>query len=807
MAEDTPTSTHDTLHTHPKVTRTGYTTQGLHTYTQETRSYGGLSSKGMDYPGLQLSDSLDALDDPASGDGPPQVVAFQLKRLRSDDGSSTTAEEVWESLEQDSSGYVSCSEGFPAGGGASDAEPEFPAGSRSLRSIREDLAPAVSRETRSECHDALPLERETHEVGEVVASDGSLSEKASITEGKLATTSFTTKSAGGVKGEGNLPDREGEARRELGAAGRTESASSDSRRETAPSSRPPLTRARPLFGDDEPETPPASAPLAEDVAVRPKSASPSEKKSGEKEDSLSFKGRRNRKKGYASSSSLSLENPLPEIAEDPPAPQHVVVDLTGGGEHVSFVAVSVEEPEDPDSWDHEEALSMKIQTDLESQGDKMASRYLRSKGIRVPPPRHRSFGETVVNISAGEVDCEYVSEIESRKLNKSFNQSDAGEGGGRGRAEYLGHDNLAFVEDEQDAISQEENFATPEESDVGPVELPRRSSDPEVSSSAKSDEVKAEEELFRSASCGTELDKVLNNLSGEQSPVSGTPTLRKRSISRGRQESIHSEPDDTKAKETPDSAKYGDKKVRLRPTFFLGGEENSPSLFSKLVRNSPPVRLKRSESTKSHMSPMAYKEEGLSRSTSNIWEGAPRPAGEREFGRGGHHSRLPSTPTSPSVSVKGERRSEKGYLLQQHLYRNSRRNVQQKLHRQLSDSHHHDESSRVCPRDCFPPGTRRPPAIPNTHTTGTTTGASHSDTTTSRDTNYSDDTTHTDTNSTTNMYRNTNSAMHWNTLTNRNKHQIRTPCKFRKTLLSGASLTTARRKRGKPTWKGECQFQ
>ncbi|XP_063585811.1 proton channel OtopLc-like [Penaeus indicus] len=200
---------------------------------------------------------------------------------------------------------------------------------------------------------------------------------------------------------------------------------------------------------------------------------------------------------------------------------------------------------------------MKIQTDLESQGDKMASRYLRSKGIRVPPPRHRSFGETVVNISAGEVDCEYVSENESREFNNSFNQSDAGEGGGRGRAEFLGHENLAFVEDEQDAISQEENFASPEEPDAGPVELPRRSSDPEVSSSAKSDEVKAEEELFRSASCGTELDKVLNNLSGEQSPVSGTPTLRKRSISRGRQESIHSEPDDTKTKEeTPDSAKW-----------------------------------------------------------------------------------------------------------------------------------------------------------------------------------------------------------------------------------------------------------
>ncbi|XP_042887527.1 protein split ends-like [Penaeus japonicus] len=701
MAEDTPTSTSKTLHTHPRVTCTGYTTQGGHTHTLETRSQGGHSSEGTDYPGLLHDSLVDALDDPAAalGDGPPQVVAFQLKRMRSDDGSSTAAEEACESLEQDSSGYVSCSEGFPTGGGASDAEPEFPAGSRSLRSIREDLASAVSRETRPECHDAFPLatERETCEVGEVIAGDGSRSEKASIAEGKLATTSFTTKNAGAAKGEGSPLGREGEARQELGASGRTESSPSDARRETVPSSRPPLTRARPLFGDDDPETPSALAPHAEDLAVRPKSA---EKKSIEREDSSSsIKSRRNRKKGYASSSSLSLENPLPEIAEDPPAPHHVVLDLTDDSEHVPFVAVAVEEPKDPDSWDHEEDLSMKIQTDLESQGDSMASRYIKSKGIRVPPPRHRSFGETVVNISGSEVDSDYVIENENRKVNNSFNQGDLGEAGDGGGAEYLGHENYAFVEDEQDTISQEENFTSPDEQVASHVELPRRSSDPEVSASAKSDEVKVEEELFRSASCGTELDKVLNNLSGEQSPATGTPTLRKRSISRGRQESIHSETDDGKTKEeTPDSAKYGDKKVRLRPTFFLGGEENNPNIFNRLVRNSPPIRLKRSESTKSHMSPMAYKEEGLSRSTSNIWEGGTRTRGGSGSSGGGghssHHSRLPNTPTSPSVSVKGERRSEKGYLLQQHLYRNSRRNVQQKLHRQLSDSHYHDDSSR-----------------------------------------------------------------------------------------------------------------
>ncbi|XP_050730889.1 uncharacterized protein LOC127005808 isoform X2 [Eriocheir sinensis] len=145
--------------------------------------------------------------------------------------------------------------------------------------------------------------------------------------------------------------------------------------------------------------------------------------------------------------------------------------------------------------------------------------------------------------------------------------------------------------------------------------------------------------------------------------VHASSTLRKRSTSRGRPSVGPADaPGNVQVKETSFTGGGGDKTPR-QATLAV---EDSPGLLRKIFSSSF-LGLSRSPSTKSCRSVR----DDVS----------------------GRHSRTPSgqsRTTQGPPSVREE--SHRHYIMHQHLYRNSRRNVQEKLHRQLSESdhsHHH----------------------------------------------------------------------------------------------------------------------
>nr|XP_045605705.1 uncharacterized protein LOC123762940 isoform X2 [Procambarus clarkii] len=250
-----------------------------------------------------------------------------------------------------------------------------------------------------------------------------------------------------------------------------------------------------------------------------------------------------------------------------------------------------------------------------------------------------------------------------------------------------GQENLAYVSDEQDTVSRDENVTpSSEEQQLSPE--PIRSSGTECLTVVKND-------ILRSASYDTDLSQVLNNLSGDQTSAIATPTLRKRSTSRGRPDYTPSDSEGTeKQEETSFSSKESKKEIKpppLRPNFSLGSEDSSPSIFRKLINN-PFMKLTRSESVKSSKSYTASplsRAADLSKSNSTIWDTRSRGSG--------HHGRPPQAPSS--VCRDDQRHYDKSYIIHNHLYRNSRRNVQQKLHRQLSEPRHEECRYNDCHRD------------------------------------------------------------------------------------------------------------
>ncbi|XP_068207939.1 uncharacterized protein [Palaemon carinicauda] len=226
-----------------------------------------------------------------------------------------------------------------------------------------------------------------------------------------------------------------------------------------------------------------------------------------------------------------------------------------------------------------------------------------------------------------------------------------------------GHENPAYLDDEQDAVSQDENGQ-----ERSPVEVSRRRSNPEIWPAGP-----RSEDIVRSHSCGNELNEVMNNLSGDQEEpvVVIPPTLRKRSTSRGRPENIDGKEGSILVENSSATPKKEKVIVSFGPTFAYGAEDTvTASIFQKLVGGSH-SKLTRSESSKSNLVGNK-REEVFTRSTSNIWEGGSR-------AKGSGHGRPPQAPSS-----------QKSIRLQQHLYRNSRRNMQQKLLRQLSDVYYDD---------------------------------------------------------------------------------------------------------------------
>lgn len=416
--------------------------------------------------------------------------------------------------------------------------------------------------------------------------------------------------------------------------------------------------------------------------------------------SSSFPGKRVRKRTYISSVTLAAENPLRETG-DPTAPQEESTPDEDKDRRQSFVIVAVSDASGPllDSWDHGElgddsSLNMKILND-QTQGTNKTTKSASFRGSR-DLDEHKDENMSVMNIVEDSSENDVKSVVNGYPRDEKQNE--------RSRMKNLlfhvkeeideiqvkkvvteqkepvnecGQENLGFVKDEENIENRENIPPADEQQEKSSPESQRRRSDPECLSVVK-------DQIFRSHSYGTELNQVLNNLSADQpSPVT-TPTLRKRSASRGRPEYTPSDSEGTeKQEETSFSSKYEAKKemkhAPLRPTFSLGTDDSSPSIFRKLISN-PWMTLTRSDSTKSDMVPAVRKDEALCRSTSNIWEGSSRPRGSGSV----QHARPPQAPSS-TLS-----RDDYYYILHKHMYRNSRRNVQQKLHRQLSEPRHDD---------------------------------------------------------------------------------------------------------------------
>ncbi|MPC42735.1 hypothetical protein E2C01_036365 [Portunus trituberculatus] len=231
-----------------------------------------------------------------------------------------------------------------------------------------------------------------------------------------------------------------------------------------------------------------------------------------------------------------------------------------------------------------------------------------------------------------------------------------------------GCDNLGFVPDEKDEGQTEgltaASDAKPTTSHAHapePVTAPtvtktpatptptRRSSNPECLAVPR-------EEMIRSQSFGTELDEAV-----------ARPTLRKRSTSRGRPDTSPLDSLAESANREASLTLVSDERTQRHAAHHLqtAGDGVSPSLLRKIF-SSPFLGLSRTPSTKSCRSTRGGEDYGKHRS-------------------GGQHARPPQGP--PSVREDHHRH----YMVQHHLYRNSRRNVQEKLHRQLSecDCHHH----------------------------------------------------------------------------------------------------------------------
>ncbi|XP_071524780.1 uncharacterized protein [Panulirus ornatus] len=419
-----------------------------------------------------------------------------------------------------------------------------------------------------------------------------------------------------------------------------------------------------------------------------------------------FPVKRVRKKSYISSVTLAAENPLPEI-EDPTSSrsQEESSPDEDKDRRQSFVIVAVSDASDTpldDSWDHgdlgdDSSLNMKILND-KTQGASKAAKSA-TLGVCHEPDKHDDVKLSVMNIvedaaadkdvKCAESGCprdekqsersriknvlfhvkeEEKDDVQVKKISNEQKKSVDKCGG---------QDNMGFVEDEENIKNRENSPPSDDQQQKSSPESQRRRSDPECLSVVK-------DQIFRCHSYGTELNQVLNNLSADQASPVTTPTLRKRSASRGRPDYTPSDSEGTeKQEETSFSSKYDAKKEMkhppLRPTFSLGTEDSSPSIFRKLISN-PWMTLTRSDSIKSDMATIMRKEEGLCRSTSNIWEGSSRPRGSGS----GQHARPPQPPSS-TLS-----RDDYYYILHKHMYRNSRRNVQQKLHRQLSEPRHDD---------------------------------------------------------------------------------------------------------------------
>ncbi|XP_042217753.1 uncharacterized protein LOC121863254 isoform X2 [Homarus americanus] len=500
-----------------------------------------------------------------------------------------------------------------------------------------------------------------------------------------------------------------------------------------PGHRPPLLRARPMVGDKSPVHPSLQEVLV--AGVKPQASSATSRlqpqqtratstppvqigneisghvtgtlqdnSDAEKDTCLSLPAKRVRRKAYTTS--FGVEKSLPEILEDPVILRSLDESLCDEDKYYrqTVMKVAVREVVDPvrNSWNDGELIdvNMKILNDQRQVPNK-ASYDASPKDTHLQSESYDTAGMTVVNIvHDGESDglvgvesgftCDdqqsdrsgklksvifYVEEEEVGKIQtkKVINETK------ESMNKVGGQENLGFIADEPDTVSQ----GGPEDQ-LSP-ESPRRSSDPECLSVVKN-------EIFRSGSCGTELDQVLNNLNGDHTSPVTPPTLRKRSTSKGRPEYSPSDSEGTeKQEETSFSSKEESKKEKkqtsLRPTFYVGNEDNTPGILQKLISN-PFIKLARSESTKStrsNMAPPLPREQVLSRSISNIYEVGTRARGS---GSSGHHTRPPQAPSS--MFRDDHRHLGKSYILQKPLYRNSRRNVQQKLHRQLSEPRYDD---------------------------------------------------------------------------------------------------------------------
>ncbi|XP_066985730.1 uncharacterized protein [Macrobrachium rosenbergii] len=371
----------------------------------------------------------------------------------------------------------------------------------------------------------------------------------------------------------------------------------------------------------------------------------------------------------------------------------------------SFVVLSLEDNDTSqgDSWDHSELEEDALET------MKIEDKWKLKDIPRCPktqPYRMESDGGdmAVINISEGEDDRKLLKCQEKNEYESDPTPYDVGKGsrvksvlydvredahdGKEGRVKKSskdsgmideGHDNPAYIDDEQDAVSQDDNGQADQSPDRSPVEVSRRRSNPEIWPAGH-----RSEDIVRSHSYGNELNEVMNNLSGDQEEPTAVvlpPTLRKRSTSRGRPENIEGKENGILVENTPTTPKKEKVIVSFGPTFAYGAEDTATaSIFQKLVGGGAShSKLTRSESSKSNLvGSKTGREEIFTRSTSNIWEG-----GSRTKGSGGspHYGRPPQAPSSSS---------QKSIRLQQHLYRNSRRNMQAKLLRQLSDVYYDD---------------------------------------------------------------------------------------------------------------------
>ncbi|KAK4311564.1 hypothetical protein Pmani_016929 [Petrolisthes manimaculis] len=246
---------------------------------------------------------------------------------------------------------------------------------------------------------------------------------------------------------------------------------------------------------------------------------------------------------------------------------------------------------------------------------------------------------------------------------------------------HEGHINMGFIGDEGEPATLPVHQPMPKPPPLASTQQPtyestRRQSDPECLLAVKGQE----DRLFRSHSVGNDL----GGLNDGQTSLA-TPTLRKRSLSKG-------PPDFSTNVTITDDEKNGVEKPKtISFTTFpregtnksenghTGSTEGSPSLLRRLI-SSPLLLLSRSESTKK-LAPTPSVEDGLSRTPSITWENGNK--SPRFTGRYPH-----SPPTITSSCSDYGRHTPRNYILHQHLYRNSRRNVQQKLHRQLSDPHY-----------------------------------------------------------------------------------------------------------------------